>query len=43
MVNKTRSVPKKTVTKIYGRTEGDSRDGLDTAAPMVDKQHDNLL
>ena len=43
-VNKTYgSVPKKTGTKIYGRTEGVRRDESDTANPMVGKQHNILL
>ena len=36
MVNKTYgSVPKKTGTKISGRTEGDKRDEPDTATPWL--------
>ena len=34
---------KKTGTKIYGRTEGDRRDELDIATPMVGKRHNILL
>ena len=36
-------VPKKTGTKIYGRTERDKIDKPDTTTPMVDKQHIILL
>ena len=38
-----KSVPTKTETKIYERTEGDRRDEPDTATSMVGKQHNILL
>ena len=37
------SVPKKTGTKIYGRTEGDRIDELDIVTPMVGKKKHNIL
>ena len=37
------SVPKKIRTKIYGGTEVDRKDELDTATPMIGKQHIIML